>query len=364
MLFVVVFFVALISTLILTPAVRKIAYSVGALDTPSERKIHNYPIPRAGGVSLYFGFILAIFSAFPLANLHGRGIDPALLIGVLLGATLIMILGLLDDLNNIKAWIKFICQIGIVLLVMLFGIKITFVTNPFDSLIPLGLLSFPLTLIWIVGITNSINLIDGLDGLAAGVAAICGLALFVVALRTHQIDAAILVIALAGAALGFLRYNFYPATIFLGDSGSLFLGFILAVASVVGVLKSTLVIALIVPVMVLGIPIYDTLTAILRRFRKKQPIFQADRKHLHHRLLDAGFSQKEAVLLIYFISWVLCSGALLVTAVNSGWVYIVVAVLFGMGIYIMRMVSKRLKKILKDPALMQKVMEGGQNDSE
>jgi UDP-GlcNAc:undecaprenyl-phosphate GlcNAc-1-phosphate transferase len=343
LLFPIVFFAALLTTLILTPAVRKFSQSVGALDTPSARKVHSFPIPRAGGISLYFGVLFSILIALPLSTYLGRGIDKALIIVVLLGSTLMAILGLLDDLKNIPAGIKFLIQVAIISLMVIFGIRITFITNPFDTLIPLGFLSFPLTILWIVGITNAVNLIDGLDGLAAGVSSICAGTLFILALRTHQIDAALLVVALMGASLGFLHYNFHPATIFLGDSGSLFLGFILAVASVVGVLKSTLVIALLVPVMVLGVPIYDTAAAILRRLRGGQPIFRPDKKHLHHRLLDAGFSQTEAVLLIYLVTFILCGGALLVTAINAAWVYLLVIGMATAGFFLIRLVKDKIK---------------------
>jgi UDP-GlcNAc:undecaprenyl-phosphate GlcNAc-1-phosphate transferase len=169
----------------------------------------------------------------------------------------------------------------------------------------IGILSIPLTLLWVVGITNAINLVDGLDGLATGVTAISALTLFFVALRTHQIGAAILLLALFGACLGFLRYNFFPASVFLGDSGSMLLGFILAAASVIGVLKTTLVAALIVPVLILGVPIFDTLFAIGRRLKDGKHPFEADNKHIHHLLLRAGFNKREAVLWIYLTCFLL-----------------------------------------------------------
>ena len=175
----------------------------------------------------------------------------------------------------------------------------------------------PITIFWIVGMTNAINLIDGLDGLASGVTAIASVALFFVALRTHQIGAAMIFLALAGAAIGFLKYNFNPASIFLGDSGSLFMGFILAAASVIGVLKSTLLISLIIPILILAVPIFDTASAIVRRLKAKAHIFKADNGHIHHRLLNAGLSQREAVMAIYFVCILLSSSALVVTFMNT-----------------------------------------------
>jgi UDP-GlcNAc:undecaprenyl-phosphate GlcNAc-1-phosphate transferase len=200
---------------------------------------------------------------------------------------------------------KLCWQVAATLLVIWFGVEINFIQVPFNGLLPIGLLAIPLTLLWVVGLTNALNLIDGLDGLAAGVTAISTMTLFFVALRTHQIGAAILLLALGGSALAFLRYNFFPAKIFLGDSGSLFLGFVLATSSIIGVFKTTLVVALLVPLLILGVPIFDTLFAIGRRLKNKKHPFEADNKHIHHMLLRAGFNQREAVLAIYAVCFIL-----------------------------------------------------------
>jgi UDP-GlcNAc:undecaprenyl-phosphate GlcNAc-1-phosphate transferase len=195
--------------------------------------------------------------------------------------------------------------------VIWFGVEINFFSNPLNGILSIGFWGIPLTLLWVVGITNAMNLIDGLDGLAAGVTAISCLALFFVALRTHQLGAAVLILALGGAVLGFLRYNFFPASIFLGDSGSMVLGFILATASVIGVLKTTLVVALFIPVLILGVPIFDTLFAIGRRLKERRHPFEADNRHIHHMLLRAGFNQREAVLSIYIVCFLLSFIALI-----------------------------------------------------
>ncbi len=303
--------IAFLVTMLVTPLIQKIAIRYGAVDNPNERKIHKISIPRLGGISIYLGFILALLSGMLLAKFSGNVLEGKHLLGIMLGSSIVLILGVFDDFRGIKPLVKLVWQILAAGLVILFGVSIGFVSNPLNGLFALGLLGIPLTLFWIVGMTNAINLIDGLDGLAAGVTAISAGTLFFVALRTHQISAALVMLSLCGASLGFLRYNFYPARIFLGDSGSYLLGFLLAVASVIGVFKTTLVVALIIPVMILGVPIFDTMFAIGRRLSEKRSPFAADDKHIHHMLLRAGFTQREAVLAIYVACFLLSMGALL-----------------------------------------------------
>lgn len=222
-----------------------------------------------------------------------------------------MIVGLLDDIYQLRPLFKLLVQLLGAGIAIYFGVEISFVSNPFNGLMPLGLVAIPLTLLWLVGMTNAVNLIDGLDGLATGVTAISAGTLFIVALRTHQLGAALIMLALCGTALGFLRYNFNPASIFLGDSGSYFFGFTLAAAAVIGVFKTTLVVALIVPILILGVPIFDTTFAILRRIKNKKNPFTADNKHIHHLLLRAGLNQKEAVMSIYLACLILSAIALI-----------------------------------------------------
>ncbi|MFA4967203.1 MAG: MraY family glycosyltransferase [Candidatus Margulisiibacteriota bacterium] len=303
--------IAFFITIIATPIIKKYAENIGAVDRPNERKIHTTAIPRLGGIAIYLGFALALIFAAITANIIGRGMEWRHLLGISLGGSMIFVLGVFDDLMGLKPAVKFVWQIIAASVVVYFGISINFISNPLNGLLTLGVLGIPLTLLWIVGMTNAINLIDGLDGLAAGVTAISAGTLFVVALRTHQISAAIVMLALCGAALGFLRYNFFPAKIFLGDSGSYFLGFMLAAASIMGVFKTTLVVALIIPVMILGVPIFDTMFAIGRRLGERKSLFAADNKHIHHMLLRAGFTQREAVLSIYVACFLLSIGALL-----------------------------------------------------
>ena len=309
------FFIALSVTLFATPFVQKLAVNIGAVDEPNERKIHSTAVPRLGGVGIFLGFSAALIVALIFAGVMGRGLEMKHMAGILISSLLMLALGVADDMRGLSAWTKLIAQIIIASVVVFFGIEITFVSNPFNGLFLLGAIGAPLTVIWLVGMTNAINLIDGLDGLAAGVTAISAGTLFFVALRTHQIGAALVLLALCGAALGFLRYNFFPAKIFLGDSGSYLLGFILAAASVTGVFKTTLVVALIIPILILGVPIFDTMFAIGRRISSGQSPFKADNRHIHHLLLRAGFTQREAVLAIYVACFMLSITAL-VTALQ------------------------------------------------
>ncbi len=317
LLYLLIFVISCLSTILLTPVVRNFALKINAVDSPDQRKVHKNPIPRLGGLAIYFGFLAGVSIALIASALLGIKVNYHAIFGILSSSTIVLIIGFVDDTKGLPPLIKFIFQIVAASVAIYFGVVISFISNPLDGLIVIGIWSIPVTLFWIVGMTNAINLIDGLDGLASGVTAIASIALFFVALRTHQVAAAIMLFALAGSALGFLRYNFNPASIFLGDSGSLFMGFVLAAASVVGVLKSTLVIALIIPVLILGVPILDTLSAIIRRVRDKAYIFKADRRHIHHKLLEAGLSQREAVMAIYFVCILLSVGALAVTFMNA-----------------------------------------------
>lgn len=311
------YFIAFISALLVsylvTPLVIKLANKVGAIDVPNdERRVHKVPIPRLGGIAIFLGFIAAFiitFAGFKAKAPHGLLIEMA---GVLIGTVIIVLTGYFDDIKPLSAKRKFLIQVLAAIIVIGSGVTIERLTNPLhflfremSSTIELGIWSYPLTLIWIVGVTNAINLIDGLDGLAAGVSTISSITLFVVALFNIQTPIAILAIALAGATIGFLPHNFNPAKIFMGDSGSLFLGYMLSVISIMGVLKSAAALSILVPVFAMGIPIFDTFFAMLRRILSGRSIAEADKGHLHHRLLDAGLTQKQAVLTLYCVSAVL-----------------------------------------------------------
>ena len=320
------FLIALFVALIATPAVIVLAAKTGAMDAPDARKVHKGPMPRIGGLAIYCGFMAAILAMLNFADLTQEIANGV--IGLLLGGTLIVIIGLIDDYKNLPAKVKLLGQILAACVVVYFDVRIDVITDPFGDYLYLEYLAVPATVFWIVGLTNTVNLIDGLDGLAAGVSTIASITIMLVALQEDVMIVALFTAALAGAALGFLRYNFNPAKIFMGDTGSMFLGFMLAGISVIGAVKCTATIALIVPILALGLPIMDTTFAIIRRYRGGVPIFKPDKGHLHHRLLDLGFSQRQAVLLMYVISALLGLSAVALNEVSGGMsIVIVVCVL-------------------------------------
>ncbi len=318
MIYVIVFLISLMVTLFMTPVAKKLAFLLKAIDHPNDRKVHSYSMPRLGGVAIFSGFMIAVIFGISMALLMHMRLNYLGLWGILIGASFILLVGIVDDMRGISASRKLVLQIIAAAIPMFFGVQITWLSVPVTGIILLGVFSIPFTILWVVGFSNALNFIDGLDGLASGITAIAAITLFLVAIRIHQPGAAILLIALAGAAIGFLRYNFNPASIFLGDSGSLFLGYILAVSSVVGVLKSTIFLALLIPIMILAIPIFDAASVILRRVKDGRHIFDADRRHLHHRLLDRGFSHKQVVVSIYVACIALSIGALITTYFGVG----------------------------------------------
>ncbi len=294
------FLMAFLISFLTTPLAKKIAFKVGAIDQPKDRGVHTTAMPRMGGIAIVLGFMITLSLVTPFVP----SLNWKQFLGVSAGAIIIFILGFFDDIHNLNAKFKLIFQIIAALMVTSSGIKIQFLSWPFlqNSLISLEALATPLTVIWIVGVTNAVNLIDGLDGLAAGVSSIASICLMALSIHSGYPLALVLTATLAGSCLGFLPYNFNPATIFMGDTGSTFLGFILAVTSILGLLKSYTVATIFIAVLVLGLPIFDTAFAIIRRFLNGKPIMEADRGHLHHRLMDKGYSQKQAVVTLYGIS--------------------------------------------------------------
>ena len=308
------FVVAFFFSFATTPIVERIAYIIGAIDIPKdERRMHKKPTPRIGGLAIIFGFMVAILCF---------GTMSRTLTATLVGAGVIAIMGVVDDCKNLDAKFKFVIQIIAAIIVIIGGdIRIDVFTNPMiwsdtPYLILPEWLSLICTVVWIVFITNAVNFIDGLDGLAAGVSAIMSLSLIFIAIRLGEYPVAIVCAALTGACFGFLPFNFNPAKIFMGDTGSTFLGFILATLSVQGVFKSYAVISFAVPLLILGLPLFDALFAMLRRILHGQSPMVADRGHLHHRLIDMGFSQKQTVFILYAISGVL--GITAVVLAESG----------------------------------------------
>jgi len=294
-LYIYAFLMAIVIAYVVTPGVIKLAWKIGAVDVPRDgRRVHKEPIPRLGG--------LAIFIAFTAAGIMTLPLGFSSIKGMLLGGACIVMVGVLDDIYDLPPKVKLLGQIAAASILLLFGLKVEWVTNPLGGMFYLGKWSIPITLFWVVGITNTLNFIDGLDGLAAGIAAIASVAMMLVNLSLNQTNAVLLTALLAGASVGFLPHNFNPARIFMGDTGAMFLGFMLSAVAIDGAVKSATAIALIGPILALGLPIFDTAFAIVRRFMNGKPIMQADKGHLHHRLMAIGLSQKQVVLFMYVVS--------------------------------------------------------------
>lgn len=310
--FIIPFLVATLIAFLSTPMVRKLAIKIGAVDIPKDdRRVHTEAMPFLGGIAIFASVVITVLIFLPLDRST---------FAILMGATLIVMSGILDDLKDLSPKKKLAFQLAAAVVLIIGGVKVEFITNPFSSsstLVMLGWMSIPITIFWIVGITNTVNLIDGLDGLAAGVAMISSISLMLVAYKFSYTEITILSAILAGACLGFLPFNFNPAKIFMGDTGALFLGFMLAAISIEGIMKSVATIAVVVPIIILGIPIFDTTFAIFRRLLNGQSIMAADKGHLHHRLLNMGFSQRKTVLLLYGISSIFGLAAVLISKANS-----------------------------------------------
>lgn len=316
------FAVAAVLSYFFTPPVKNFAHKVGAIDVPKDaRRMHKKPIPRLGGLAIYGGFLCSIL-------IFGQ-LDETMLC-VLLGAAIIVALGIFDDVLALGAKLKFVVQIVAAAIPVCIGdLQIGLFTNlnPLSDtpFVHLGILAVPATIIWIVGITNAVNLIDGLDGLAVGVSSIAAITMLAVALLTGNMPIAITMAAFAGACIGFMPYNLNPAKIFMGDTGSTFLGYMLATVSIMGLFKFYAVISFAVPFLILGLPIFDTANAIIRRVAAGRSPMSPDRGHVHHKLIDMGFNQKQAVAILYAISATLGLTAVVLT--SSGEVKAIVLLL-------------------------------------
>ena len=320
---VVPFIISTLISFISTPAVKKFAEKIGAIDIPKdERRVHNKPMPLMGGLAIY---IAVVITSLMYMNIDKR------LVATLIGGTIILISGIIDDTKEMSARMKLLFQIVAAIVLIGGGVRIETITNPFSKtsqFIYLGVFSIPITIFWIVGITNTLNLIDGLDGLSSGIAMISSLSFMFVANKFNHAPVMVLSAILAGGCLGFLPFNFNPAKIFAGDTGALFLGFMLASLSIEGVMKSVATIAFVVPIIILGVPIFDTAFAILRRLINGKSIMEADKGHLHHRFLKLGYSQKKTVLILYSISAIFGLFAVFITKANSKRAVILSAILF------------------------------------
>jgi UDP-GlcNAc:undecaprenyl-phosphate GlcNAc-1-phosphate transferase len=332
------FATSLIASLALTYLVRERATRAGIFDPTDERKLHTRKIPRVGGVAIFLSVAIALTVLALRGGFEGVGLASSKLMVIVIGAAATFLLGLYDDLRQLRARYKFAVQIAIAIAIFAAGVRIDIIALPLIGQIHFNpVMGLFFTIFWFVGLTNAFNLIDGLDGLASGAAMFALTTMFVVATINQQAGAALVTLAVAGATLGFLRYNFHPASIFLGDSGSLFLGFMLAGIGAISSQKGSTVVAIAIPLVSLGLPVLDTSLAIIRRFLRGQPIFSADRGHIHHRLLSLGHSPAKVALLMYAGCAVLALGGMLLVN-QSGYVAVVLAVVgLGVGVVVQRL---------------------------
>ncbi|GGH70892.1 undecaprenyl-phosphate alpha-N-acetylglucosaminyl 1-phosphate transferase [Compostibacillus humi] len=300
------FFVAFISALLLTYPIKSLAVRIGAMDKPNKRKIHQKAMPRLGGLAIFFGTLAGMLYLEP---------EHEHLLEIFLGALVIIITGVLDDKYTLKPLQKLVGQFVATSFLISSGLIIDRITLPIIGVVDLGFLSVLITVIWVIGITNAINLIDGLDGLATGVTSIALISIFIMSILDQQFIVTLLSIGLLGANAGFLFHNFHPAKIYMGDTGSNFLGYMVAVISMLGLFKNLTFFSFIVPIIVLAVPIFDTLLAIYQRAKSNENIMQADRRHLHYQLMDKGFSHRQTILIIYGFSAVF--GALAIIFANA-----------------------------------------------
>ncbi|HAA24507.1 MAG TPA: undecaprenyl-phosphate alpha-N-acetylglucosaminyl 1-phosphate transferase [Ruminiclostridium sp.] len=325
--YIIPFAIALIVSFFSSPIAKKIAVRAGAIDVPKDgRRMHRKPVALMGGLAIITGFLISVLYIFIVYESEElitwiQGISPVKMAGFFAGMIIVILLGIYDDIHPLSAKIKFPIQLIAAVIVVLTGTRIQYITVSISTIkyVSIGeTISIILSILWIAGITNAINLIDGLDGLAAGVSGIATLSLFVVSVMMpdNSFVFAVLYVALAGAIMGFLPYNFNPAKIFIGSTGAYFLGFILAVISIEGATKAYTALTMVVSLIALGFPIFDTIFAIFRRILKRKPIGQADREHIHHRLIDMGISQKYSVTILYVVSGAL--GLVSILLANKG----------------------------------------------
>lgn len=335
------FVVSFLVVLVVVPPVIALAGRLGVVDKPGPRRVNVTPMPRFGGPAMYLG-LLASAIPYVLHVKHG--------VPILIGAFLYLLIGMIDDIRGLRALVKLFVHVGIAALSWFLGIRVAYVTSPWSVdgvLILPAYVSFAVTVLWIVGITNTLNLIDGLDGLAAGITCIASITLLLVSLDKGQTESACLAASMTGLSAGFLRWNFYPAKTFMGDSGAYFLGYMLAVISIQGAFKSTVGLTYLVPVFVLGIPIFDTSFAMARRLQSRKPIMsEPDRGHIHHRMIDSGVKHRNAVMYFYMMTLGLGVVSLLLARAWQLAVYLVCAIVALVPVI---MLSARVFKRRKRP---------------
>lgn len=333
--------ICLISSILITPLVKKLAFKIGATDKPNQRKVHQKIMPRLGGLAIFISFLIGTLILRP---------DEPYTWAVIAGAFVIIVTGVFDDMMELSPKIKLLGQlIAALIVVVVGGVQMEFIKLPFGGTLEFGFMSIPLTIIWIIGITNAINLIDGLDGLAAGVSSIALLTMGGMALTMGNGFVVVMAAVLLFSTLGFLVYNFHPAKIFMGDTGALFLGFMIAVLSLLG-FKNITVVTLIIPIIILGVPISDTFFAIIRRKLNKQSFSTPDKSHLHHCLLRLGYSHRQTVLIIYAIASLFGLAALIFSQAKIWGALLLVAVLIiALEIFVesIGLVGKNYQPLLK-----------------
>jgi len=327
----------------LTPIIKNLAFRIRAIDIPNHRKVHDTRIPRLGGVAVYITFMIVFYGAMFVA--HPKGMEWAFKAGFLrgfaIGSFIIVLLGVIDDIRGLGPLFKLVLQIVAGVVMYYHGLQIRIIELPYIGALDLGWTSLPFTLLWIAGITNALNLIDGLDGLASGVTFIATMILFLISLSQGNAPTALFCAVLGGCIIGFLRYNFNPAQIFLGDSGALFLGFALANFSIFGAMKSSTAVALLIPIIALGFPIMDTFLAILRRSARAMRngegwlglthIGDADREHVHHKLIELGYTHRGAVVILYILCLIFGIFAFILTAYRNE---VAATILFFVGLIV------------------------------
>ena len=326
------FAVSLLVAYVMTPPVKRFAEKVGAIDVPKDnRRVHDHPIPRMGGLAIFIGFVLSLIFFVPMSTK---------VLGLLVGSVIIAVMGGVDDIVSLNPWVKLAGQIVAALVAIRCGLVFDVISNPNifaeETYIEIGWLSIPLTMLWIVGCTNAVNLIDGLDGLAVGVSAISSMTMLIVSLFVSEPVVSIILAALTGACLGFMPYNLNPAKIFMGDVGSQLLGFVLSTASIMGLFKLHAIITFFVPLLALALPLADTIFAFFRRILHGQSPFKADKGHFHHRLLAMGLNQKQVVAVLYGISAVLGLLAVLMAGDSMAvkLICLVAAFIISLGIWL------------------------------
>lgn len=315
------FAIAFAVSLLATPFAKKLSFKVGAIDYPKSRGLHSEPMPRMGGIAIVLGFMTSVLCLIPFVE----DFLSTQFLGFIIGGVIIVMLGMFDDVYELNAKFKFIIQIVVALIVVKTGTRIDFIMWPFWEYFKD--FSAPITIIWIIGVINAVNLIDGVDGLAAGVTSISSLCLTVLCILSGSELAVVLTATLAGSCLGFLPRNFSPAEVYMGDTGSTFLGYVLAVSSCIGVYKSYAVLSVFIAVLAMALPILDTLFAMIRRAVQHKPIMSPDRGHLHHRLIDSGYTHTQAVIVMYGLSVVSAIIAILI-AIKDIKVTVIVFIFF------------------------------------